>query len=113
MVNGKYVISCDFDGTLFTDAWPYIGIPNLELIKKLIDLKKQGHYLILNTMREGTLLIDAVNACSKFGLTFHTANDNLIELQREFGNNPRKIYADIYLDDRNMDIKEFLNIELR
>jgi hypothetical protein len=28
-------------------------------------------------------------------------NDNIEELKREFGNNPRKVFANVYIDDHN------------
>ena len=35
------------------------------------------------------------------GLEFDAVNDNLEEMKQIYGNNPRKIYADWYIDDKN------------
>jgi hypothetical protein len=97
-----FVIAVDFDGTLFETDYPRIICPNKQLIKNLIwacDIL--GAKLILWTCREGKELDDAVKACKKYGLEFDAVNDNLPELKEKWGNNPRKIYADIYIDDHN------------
>jgi hypothetical protein len=93
-------IAVDFDGCLVTNRWPGIGEPNLPLINRLIELQKSGCKLILWTCREGNLLNDAVEACAAGGLDFDTVNDNLPEWKKHYGNNPRKISADYYMDDK-------------
>ena len=103
------IIAVDFDGTLCENRWPEIGTPNLKLINKLIDLKKDGHRLILWTMRthipwaeaERDLLQEAVDFCGEHGLTFDAVNEPDAENAEQFGGYSRKIYADIYIDDHN------------
>lgn len=56
----KKIYSFDFDGTLVRNAYPNIGIPISSVINFAINVKKEGHYIILNTMREGKQL-DEVN----------------------------------------------------
>jgi hypothetical protein len=53
-------------------------------------------------MREGELLDEAVEWCRSHGLTFDAVNDNLPEVKARYGNNPRKVHADYYLDDHNL-----------
>lgn len=101
------VISVDLDGTLCSSAWPYIGKPNTRLIQYLINCRKHGIKVILNTMREGELLDQAVKWCEGFGLTFDAVNDNLPEMQELYGNNPRKISATYYIDDCNAIVHGF------
>lgn len=91
-------IAFDFDGTL----WDHQGVsgPNHVLIAAAKALKAQGHRLILWTCRyEGAGLEDAVRCCTAMGLTFDAVNDNLPEVKEGYGN-PRKIVADVYVDDR-------------
>ncbi len=95
------IYAVDFDGTLCVNEWPEIGFPNFPLIERLKGLQADGHKLILYTMREGYLLDDALDWCQEQGLTFDAVNDNLPELQANFHNNPRKVYADYYIDDHN------------
>ena len=52
-------------------------------------------------MREGKYLDDAVQWLKAHGLNPDAVNDNLPERVEMWGNNPRKIYADIYIDDHN------------
>ncbi len=95
------IFSTDFDGTLCENKWPDIGKPNTRLIWYLIAAKSNGHKIILNTMREGEMLDKAVDWCKLHGLEFDAINDNLQVMKDFYGNNPRKIYADYYLDDHN------------
>lgn len=94
------VYAVDFDGTLCESVWPGIGAPNMSLINHLIKRREQGNKIILWTCREGVRLQEAVEWCKEYGLEFDAVNDNLQELKDEFGNNPRKIYADCYIDDK-------------
>lgn len=95
------IISVDFDGTLCEHRFPDIGAPNDALIDWLRGMKMLGAKIILNTMREGQYLDEAVKWCAKHKLVFDAVNDNLPEVQAEWNNNPRKIFANIYIDDRN------------
>ena len=94
------VYAVDFDGTLCESVYPGIGAPNMSLINHLIKRRKQGNKIILWTCREGERLQEAVDWCKRYGLRFDAVNDNLQELKDEFGNNPRKIAADAYIDDK-------------
>ena len=95
------IFAVDFDGTLCTNAWPGIGEPNLDLIARCRAWKADGHKLILYTMREGPLLDEAVAWCRRFGIEFDAVNDNLPEMQALYRNNPRKVFANFYIDDHN------------
>lgn len=99
------ILAVDADGTLWESQWPNIGKPNMHLIAYLINCRKCGIKVILNTMREGELLEQAVKFCKLHGLEFDAVNDNLSEMIEMYGNNPRKIWADIYIDDRNSIVK--------
>ena len=96
----KRVIAVDFDGTLCTRTWPDIGEPNTELITQLIEEQEAGAAVILFTCREKQLLKDAVKWCKKQGLEFDEVNRNLKERIRAYKADPRKISADVYIDDR-------------
>lgn len=65
------------------------------------EFQERGDLWILYTMREGATLEQAVAALAELGLRPDAINDNLPERCARFGNNPRKIYADIYIDDHN------------
>ena len=96
------IIAVDFDGTLCKERWPEIGPAKQHVIDWLIMQKQRGVKLILWTMREGKALDAAIAWCAAHGLVFDAVNDNLPLMQERFGNNPRKVFADVYIDDRNM-----------
>lgn len=89
------IISVDYDDTLLIG-----GKPNKALIEKLITEQAMGNVLILNTCRAGNRLNEAIATCRKNGLIFQAVNDNIPQIIQHFGYNPRKIYADIYIDDK-------------
>lgn len=94
------IIAVDFDGTLCTNAWPEIGEPNMDLIRELQALKRQGHTLILWTNRCGKELMEAVYWCAEYELLFDLVNENHPERVRMYGSESRKISADLYIDDK-------------
>ena len=89
------IIAVDFDGTLQID-----GKPNLPLIDYLVKSRNKGAILILWTCRAGKSLTEAVHFCRQNGLLFDFINDNPPLVIRQLGYNPRKILADIYIDDK-------------
>ena len=101
------IICVDFDGTLCEHKYPEIGNPYNELIKKLIIRKISGDKLILWTCRDGIKLQEAVEWCKNLGLEFDEVNDDLPEIKESFTFKSKKVYGDIYIDDRNVLIKEF------
>ena len=95
------IIAVDFDGTIVKHEYPSIGKEIPFAIKTLKLLQENGHQLILWTYRSGKELDDAIQFCKKKGLTFNAVNNNFED--EEFDNSySRKIYADIYIDDRNL-----------
>lgn len=99
-------IAVDFDGTLADTDATNIYSPNTKLINYLIARKEKGDKVILWTCREGSRLDQAVEWCKKQGLEFDAFNDNLPGLKL-FGMNPRKIAADVYIDDMSANKEEF------
>lgn len=97
------VYAVDFDKTLnMAQKYPELGKPNMKLIEMLIRCRAAGDKIILWTCREGQLLDDAVEYCRKYGLEFDAINDNIQENKDRWGNNTRKVFADFYIDDRNL-----------
>jgi len=95
------IIAVDFDGTIVKHKYPSIGKEIPFAIKTLQLLQEKGHQIILWTYRSGKELEDAIQFCKKRGLTFHAVNKNFED--EEFDSSySRKIYADIYIDDRNL-----------
>lgn len=103
-----YIFAVDFDGTLVKEErWPDAprveDIINLQLWDGLKYVKE--HYsnevaFILWTCRHGIHIERAVDFCAAQGLTFDAVNENLPEIRIKYQNDPRKIYADLYIDDK-------------
>ena len=100
MINYK-VYAIDFDGTIVRNRWPEIGDPYLSVVQYISALQERGDKWILYTMREGEKLQEALKFLEELDLKPDAVNDNLPELQKKFNGNPRKIYADVYIDDHN------------
>ena len=95
------IIAVDFDGTIVKHKYPKIGKEIPFAIKTLKLLQEKGHKLILWTHRSGNELNEAVEFCEKKGLSFFAINCNYYG--EEYDNSiSRKIYADVYIDDRNI-----------
>ena len=109
MTDLKYkIIAVDFDKTLtFDDAYPDAGTLNIKAIEALKEYRACGGKIILWTLRTGQSLQNAIDACEAEGLEFDATNDNLKEQVKWWRDrNPgiemsRKIYADLYIDDRD------------
>ncbi|GHV47039.1 hypothetical protein FACS189499_03740 [Clostridia bacterium] len=100
------IIAVDFDGTLSLSTYPEVGVPNERVVAYIKEQKANGAEIILNTMREGEPLERAVEWCRGIGIEFDAVNDNLPRMKNFFGNNPRNIYANVYIDDCNISFRD-------
>lgn len=103
MKNRDYkIFAIDFDGTLCEHNFPNIGQPNLCLINNLIDYKHKypKTKYILWTCRRGIYLEEAKIFCEEHGLKIDYYNENIPEIIKEMGGDSRKIFADLYIDDK-------------
>jgi len=107
------IIAVDFDGTLCENAWPEIGEPVEPVLKYVRYQQFTGAKIILWTCRVGDKLDAAVAWCSEHGLIFDAVNENLPEIVKAFGGDCRKIYADEYIDDKNVLPDELVNQKKR
>lgn len=94
------LIAVDFDGTIVEHEYPRIGRPIPFAIETLLRLQRDGHILLLWTVRDGDLLQEAIDYCSKKGLTFYAANKNYPEEDPQTAS--RKLNAELFIDDRNV-----------
>ena len=96
------VIAVDFDGTIVEHKYPAIGrkIPfATDTLKHLI---KDGHRLILWTIRHGRTLQEAIDWCKDRGVEFYAVNSDYAEQDVENEERSPKVKCDIYIDDRNV-----------
>ena len=93
-------IAVDFDGTIVEHIYPEIGreIPfATDTLKMLI---KDGHRLILWSVREGALLDEAIEWCRQRGVEFYAVNKDYPEETQNHDHYSRKLKVDLFIDDR-------------
>ena len=95
-------IAVDFDGTIVTHEYPRIGREIPFAIDTLKMLKRDGHKLILWSVREGNLLQEAVDWCKERGLEFYAVNKDYPEETSDANDFSRKLKVDMWIDDRNV-----------
>ena len=96
------IIAVDFDGTIVTHEYPRIGkeIPfAIETLKRL--QQDPENLIVLWTVREGIQLAEAIEFCKAKGLEFYAVNNNYPEENKK-NHEPRKLKADLFIDDRNL-----------
>lgn len=96
----KKVVAVDFDGTIAKTEYPRIISPIYETIALLNKLKEKGATIILWTCREGKELKEAVEWCKLNNVPIDLVNENDKSRIDFWGNNSRKISADLYIDDK-------------
>jgi len=97
------IIAVDFDGTIVEHKYPEIGQEVPFAIDTLKMLIKDQHRLILWSVREGSLLDEAVEWCRARGVEFYAVNKDYPEEEKEKNNHfSRKLKADFFIDDRNV-----------
>ena len=104
----KPIIGVDFDGTVVDHSFPRIGTPYPDALRVLKRLSDAGVHLVLWTCRENgkegeaQYLTYAAEFLEKHGIVLRSLNTNHDEDEfRPLDGLRRKIYADVYIDDRN------------
>lgn len=100
----------DFDGTIVKHRFPQIGDPLPQAFEVMKELKEAGWKLILWTCREDEgrninkqYLKEAVEFCRLNGVEFDAVNEPCLECEFRPDDSPkRKVYGNVYIDDRNL-----------
>lgn len=101
------IIGFDFDGTLTEkNEFPKIGKPNKQMIKLCKRAQDLGIETILWTCRVEKELEEAIEFCEfhelKFSAINNNAPSNVEEFKHIYKEQPRKVYCDYYIDDKNI-----------
>lgn len=104
------IAAVDFDGLLVENKFPEIGEIRQPMFDAVRCLQENGWRIILWSCRTGDMLKDAVEFCVQHGLVPDAVNENLKEVQEYFGGDTRKVFANIYLDDRNANYRSDLGV---
>lgn len=101
------IIAVDFDGVLCENEFPNIGAPKYDVISAVRQMIDNGHEVVLWTTRNGNELVAAVKWCEERGLRFCAINAPAPSNERMYADmypeQSRKIYADVYIDDHNLE----------
>lgn len=96
------IIAVDFDGTIVRHRYPKIGEELPFATETLRMLIREGHRLILWTVREGKLLDEAIEWCRDRGVEFYAINRDFPEEDATGSGFSRKLKADLFIDDRSL-----------
>lgn len=96
-----WIYAIDFDGTIVEDRWPEIGDEKKETIDFIKKIQSLGCQWILWTCRTDEKLREAFEWCLGHGLTPDAVNENTHPRCLTTDWNPRKVYADFYIDDKS------------
>lgn len=103
------IVAVDFDGVLCEDKFPEIGSPNYGVMSLVREIMDAGHEVVLWTARVDDRLTEAVKWCEDYGLHFDAVNENApsnrARYESEYPNGTRKVYADVYLDDKSAEFR--------
>jgi hypothetical protein len=100
LVKESIVIAVDFDGTCVTHEYPRVGqdIGAVPVLKKLVE---NGHQLILNTMRSGHELGEAVDWFKTNEIELYGVGYNPTQARWTTSN---KCHADLFIDDCSLGV---------
>ncbi len=89
------ILAVDFDGTLYDGQ-----NVNTALLARLNKHKRKGDIVILWTCRDGDRLGEALSILRDHGFIPTLVNQNAPQTIKSLGYDPRKILADVYIDDK-------------
>ena len=96
------IIAIDFDGTISTGRYPAIDGLREGAKEAIMSLHIDKHFIIINTCRSGQQLLDAINFMLFEGIWIDRVNDNHPDESAKYNNNSRKIFAHVYIDDKQI-----------
>lgn len=94
--HGKIIIALDYDDTI--SQWRFASKEDcIEVIKLVKMAKETGAYVVIHTACAPDRYSEIRSYCQENGLEVDSINENPIDLP--YGNH-RKVFANIFLDDR-------------
>lgn len=101
----RLTIAVDFDNTLAVTRYPSIIAPIGTVVDYIRDAKENHNaIIILWTCREGKELEEAVAWCKENNVPIDYVNESVPARVKKWGNDCRKVGADIYIDDKAMNM---------
>jgi hypothetical protein len=99
-------IAVDFDNTIAYDAYPEIGEFKPHAVRVLKKILEHGGELGIWTCRTGEQAEKVKAKLLGADIQYHAFNENFASSLEYFPDDSRKIFADVYIDDRANFIKE-------
>lgn len=96
------IISIDYDDTIVYADYPNIGAIKPHAREVINNLYNQGHTIIIWTCRSGEHETMAADYLRSLGVKFHHINENHPDNIAQYDSDSRKIFADIYIDDKQL-----------
>lgn len=90
------IIAVDFDGTVVDHRYPEVGPSVPFAVETLRDLNRLGYKLILNTMRSGQHLKEAITWFEQNGIKLYGVG---FDPEQKKWTTSNKCYAQLYIDD--------------
>lgn len=97
-----WVLAIDFDGTICEESFPKVGALKPDADKYINMLYNEGFHIVINTCRSGTYEGMAHHFLKEKGVHYHYLNCNMPYMIEEYGQDCRKISADIYIDNKSL-----------
>jgi hypothetical protein len=97
----KYII-IDFDGTIATLNYPNLGNVKNHAVRVIQRIKDNGGKIAIWTCRCDDDERKVKEFLDKHEIPYDKFNEPFDEMNIMFGGNPRKIYGDVYIDDKEL-----------
>jgi hypothetical protein len=109
------IICVDFDETIVYSKYPEIAGIKPKAKEVINRLYEEGNEIIIWTCRMDKALDIAKDFIREMEISHHQINEHMPRLIEKYGNDTRKVYADVYIDDKNLggipdDWEEIYNI---
>lgn len=102
MITKGLIITIDYDGTIVHDDYPRPGTLKLNAKEVINRLHEEGHHIIIWTCRIYKPLEDAIKLLEDNGIFYRQVNEHHPKMIIKYGNDTRKVFADIYVDDKQL-----------
>jgi len=96
------IVSIDYDDTIVFSDYPNSGEIKQNAKEAINRLYDSGITILIWTCRSGEALKTAENYLRDIGVKFHHINENLPSIVNDWGGDTRKMWADIYIDDKQL-----------
>ena len=95
-------IVIDFDKTIANGRYPHIDRLKRGAKACINELYDAGHTIIINSCRSGDHEMHMRDFLRGEGIQYHVINNNYPQNVENYGSDSRKIYGDIYIDEKNI-----------